>query len=95
MDDSISRQAAINVADMTDYTGLAIEDVKEVTDKVVKELKKLPSTERRGRWIRDEFGSKCSSCGMYAYRDKYDEPWESPYCPICGANMRKGKEEEK
>lgn len=42
---------------------------------------------RRGRWIRDEFGSRCGACGLYAYRDKFDKPWESPYCPNCGAKM--------
>ena len=42
MDDLISRQAAIDAADRADYTGLAIEDVKKVTDEVVKELKQLP-----------------------------------------------------
>ena len=42
---------------------------------------------RHGRWIKDEFGSKCGACGLYAYRDKFDKPWESPYCPICGAKM--------
>lgn len=36
-------------ADRTDYTGLAIEDVKKVTDEVVKEIKALPSAEPR--WI--------------------------------------------
>ena len=41
-DDSISRQAAIAAADRADYTGLAIEDGKKVTDAVVKEIKKLP-----------------------------------------------------
>ena len=30
-------------ADRADYTGLAIEDVKKVTDEVIKELKQLPS----------------------------------------------------
>ena len=43
--DCISRQAAIDAADRADYTGLAIEDVKKVTDEVVKELKKLPSAQ--------------------------------------------------
>lgn len=43
--DIISRQAAINAADRADYTGLAIEDVKKVTDEVVKELKRLPSAQ--------------------------------------------------
>ena len=41
----ISRQAAIDAADRADYTGLAIEDVKKVTDEVVKELKQLPSAQ--------------------------------------------------
>ena len=43
MDDYISRQMAIDAADRADYTGLAVEDVKKVTDEVVKELKQLPS----------------------------------------------------
>ena len=43
--DCISRQAAIAVADYTDYPGLAIEDVKKVTDEVVKGLKQLPSAQ--------------------------------------------------
>ena len=45
MDDLISRQAAIDAADRADYTGLAVEDVKKVTDEVVKELKQLPSAQ--------------------------------------------------
>lgn len=40
--DTIYRQDAIDAADRADYTGLAVEDVKKVTDKVVKELKQLP-----------------------------------------------------
>ena len=43
--DCISRQAAIDAADRSDYTGLAVEDVKKVTDEVVKELKQLPSAQ--------------------------------------------------
>ena len=44
-EDVVSRQAAIDAADRADYTGLAVEDVKKVTDEVVKELKQLPSAE--------------------------------------------------
>lgn len=51
MNDLISRQAAIAVADYTDYTGLAIEDVKKVTDEVVKGLKQLPSAQPERRWV--------------------------------------------
>lgn len=43
--DCISRQDAIDAADRADYTGLAVEDVKKVTDEVVKEIKKLPSAQ--------------------------------------------------
>lgn len=42
---------------------------------------------KHGQWIRDEFGSRCSVCGRYAYRDKFDKPWESPCCPNCGAKL--------
>jgi len=45
MSDSISREQAIDAADRADYTGLAVEDVKKVTDEVVKELKQLPSAQ--------------------------------------------------
>ena len=43
---------------------------------------------KTGKWIKDEFGSRCEKCGLYAYRDKFDRPWESDYCPNCGADMR-------
>ena len=49
--DTISRQAAIDAADRADYTGLAVEDVKKVTDEVVKELKQLPSVQPKLQWI--------------------------------------------
>ena len=45
MSDLISRQAAIDAANRTDYRGLLVEDVTKVTDEVVKELKKLPSAQ--------------------------------------------------
>ena len=50
MNDLISRQDAIDAANRADYTGLALEDVKKVTDEVVKELKQLPSVQPE-RWI--------------------------------------------
>lgn len=76
MDDLISRQAAIDAADRTDYTGLAVEDVKAVTDEVVKELKKLPSAERHGRWVK---GDEMADYPRVPYKS-----WET-YCSCCGA----------
>lgn len=54
MSNLISRQAAIDAADRADYTSLPIEDVKKVTDAVIKELKQLPSAQpeqKKGEWI--------------------------------------------
>lgn len=51
MDDLISRQRAIAVADSSDYVGLSVEDCKKVTDEVVKGLKQLPSAQPESQWI--------------------------------------------
>ena len=63
----------------------------EMKDAIRKTIESLPAVDaepvRHGRWIGDEFGSRCGVCGLYAYRDKFDKPWESPYCPNCGAKM--------
>ena len=67
------------------------EAIGEVLQAIYNGVMELPTTDaepvRNGKWIRDEFGSKCGHCGLYAYRDKFDKPWESPYCPNCGARM--------
>ncbi len=87
--DLISRQAAIDAADYTDYTGLAIEDVKKVTDEVVKELKKLPAVERKkGRWVKMKIGWKCSECTLCTNNKG---TYEFNFCPNCGVEMEKKK----
>lgn len=64
MNDTIYRQAAIDVADMTDYDGLAVEDVKKVTDLVVEGLKKLKPAQPEIIYCRD-----CKHSEHW-YRDK-------------------------
>ena len=79
-----------------------VEGVGEIPVITKDEIDQLPTIEaptvgesvgalpvRHGKWIRDEFGTRCGVCGLYAYRDKFGQPWESPYCPICGAKMVK------
>ena len=94
--DLISRQAAIDAADRADYTGLAVEDVKKVTDEVVKELKQLPSVqERKGRWMRygedgypnekDTVVWQCDQC-LTSYYGRTERI--ANYCPNCGAKMK-------
>ena len=99
MNDLISRQAAIDAADRADYTGLSVEDVKKVTDEVVKELKRLPSAQpepKTAHWIPldERFASwssyyKCSECGFRInLRTVMDFSGQSvDYCPHCGARM--------
>ena len=43
--DVIYRADAIDAANRADYRGLSVEDVKNVTDEVVKELKRVPSAQ--------------------------------------------------
>lgn len=43
--------------------------------------------QRTGRWIDDEFGSKCSCCGIYTHLDRFDMPIKSKCCSMCGAKM--------
>ena len=42
---------------------------------------------KHAKWFKNGYGTYCSNCKLYAYRDKFDKPWESDYCPYCGAKM--------
>ena len=97
MSDLIYRQAAIDAADRADYTGLTVEDVKKVTDEVVKELKQLPSVQperKRGKWnITDAYPHNvyCSECNT-RFAQTHWAVWEDGslprnFCPNCGAYM--------
>ena len=67
-----------------DYLGVRI--IQSAID-TIRQLHSVHPSRRKGHWIKDEFGTRCDCCGKYAYRDKFDRPWESPFCPICGAKM--------
>ena len=66
MDDLISRQAAIDAADMADYPGLSIEDVDKVTGEVVKALKELPSAQSEIIYCKDctRYEKKNGRCNL-------------------------------
>lgn len=66
---------------------LPVSEVKEKYDAWKAKKEQDAEVVRHDRWIRDEFGVRCGACGLYAYRDKFDQPWKSPYCPHCGAKM--------
>lgn len=79
MSDLIRRQDAIDAADRADCTELAVEDVKKVTDEVVKELKQLPSAQpeiircKECKWFGD------LGCAIRIVDDS-DKPTENDYC---------------
>lgn len=102
MDELIWKQDAINVANRADYTGLAIEDVKKVTDEVIKELKQLPSAqpERKAPMsYKEQLSLDCSFCRQHECGDTLYESanWDGGvgfdyirdirFCPICGRKL--------
>lgn len=89
-----------SLMDMTFYDdeGYIIDDYEDRLAIVKSFVDSVPTVEaqpfRHGKWIRDEFGTRCGVCGLYAYLDKFDQPWESPYCPNCGAKMDAKQEKQ-
>ena len=83
--DCISRQAAIDAANRADYTGLALEDVKKVTDEVVKELKKLPSAQPEPIRINlnEPIKVKLTDWGKEIYYHQYDRTNQIAGREIC------------
>ena len=81
MSDLISRQAAIDALDKR-FDSIPMEQTTEILQ-LRKDLRKLPSAQRTGRWIDKIYGCKeCSECG-YIWLD-----FGCPnYCPKCGARM--------
>ena len=74
-------------------TAFPADDEPTVTKSFVRmTIKRMPTVDatpvKRGRWIKNEFGSRCACCGLYAYRYENGRPWESDYCPYCGADLR-------
>lgn len=44
-----------------------------------------------GEWIGDGFHNCCSICGQYSPIDGNETPYDSNFCPNCGADMREGE----
>lgn len=95
MNDLISRQAAIDVADAV-WCVTGDKNVAKVWD----QIKDLPSAQpKRGKWVDTKSDHyKCSCCGERAafwYNEENSSGWEkdmsewlSDFCPNCGADMR-------
>lgn len=86
--DAVSRQAVLDL----------IADYDLSMGQVVKGIHALPSVTpqepKTGHWIDDEFGSKCSCCGIHTHLNKFDRPMKFKYCSMCGAKMVEPQERE-
>lgn len=87
MDDTISRQAAIDAVKQREWL---TEDAKEILEEVLTQLPSAQPERKTGRWIPHEdedgehYGDKCSECGEW-----YVMPYgKTNFCPNCGADMK-------
>lgn len=84
--DVISRAEVLDLCESKDP------DYKVIHFKEDVECLPPASTEKTGYWIDDEFGSKCSCCGIYTHLDKFDRPMKFKHCSMCGARMEEVEE---
>ena len=101
MEDTISRQAAIDVlnklADIKythmPYYGYYLGALHDAAN----DIKALPSVqERKGRWVElYDSNYKCSECGAWWHSDDMDINEEFQFCPNCGCAMTEGAEDDK
>jgi len=84
-EDAVSREAVMDCfKKWQPYMATRIFDF----EKELSELPPVTPSRPKGKWIDDEFGSKCSCCGIHTHLDKFDRPMKFKYCSMCGADMR-------
>ena len=91
MSDNVSRHAVIQLI-YNSYYNLA--ESSEDVDSMIEDVEALPSTDRKGHWIRN--GGEdwiCSNCGVETHADedyRVDDvrAYKMNFCHYCGADMR-------
>ena len=88
----IEREAAYKACEAY-FSGVCVYDVSasEVINDFEEVIDAVPTADvapvHHGRWISENFYTRCSACGNMAIYDKYGQEVESDYCPRCGAKM--------
>ena len=63
----------------------------QIMERFIRYVKEFPAADvqpvKHGRWINENFCTRCSACGNMTIYDKYSREVESDYCPNCGAKM--------
>lgn len=96
-DDAISRQAVLDGLASIAKVKARSDAQKSLMGRIMFFVEQLPPftpEEKTGKWIDDEFGSKCSRCGTYTHLDKFDRPMKFKYCSMCGAKMQEVENED-
>ena len=87
MSDLISRQAVLDIVDSYSESRSNVEDV---TQDMISDILALPPVKQEpktGHWIDSSNGWMCSEC-------KWDNTFDTNYCPNCGAKMVEPQESE-
>lgn len=91
MDDSISRQKAIEILGehcKMNYNKICGNDCECIEYMA---LRDTPSAQKKGHWEVEQtycnFKFRCSECGYYETH-AYEDTKPSNFCPNCGADMR-------
>jgi len=75
----------------------ALYDADAITMRGVAIINTFPDADvapvRHGRWEKKHddvcYWHECSECGERLPLNQWRQPWQSPYCPNCGAKMDK------
>lgn len=93
MAEYIERKALLDYIDKRIPKMIASSDGKHIVyiETVREVIVKFPTADvapvRHGRWVNENYYTRCSVCGKMAIYDKYGQEVESDYCPRCGARM--------
>lgn len=96
-EDCISRQAVLDGLASIAKVKARSDAQKSLMGRIMFFVEQLPPVTpegKTGKWIDDEFGSKCSRCGTYTHLDKFDRPMKFKYCSMCGAKMQEVENED-
>lgn len=91
------KASELKIVEGDDMLISAVYRLNDIRDYLIELEKRVDAIEpKTGHWIDDEFGCKCSYCGMYTHLNKFGAPMKFKYCSMCGAKMEsEDKDEDK
>lgn len=82
------KASELKIAKVDDMLVSMVYRLNNIREYLIELEKRVDALEpKTGYWIDDEFGSKCSCCGMYTHLNKFNSPMKFKHCSMCGAKM--------